>query len=189
MVLLRESSRVLGHDIDVDAVVDAGRAPVGGNYGFPAAAELLAFASAANRAANPAMVAGGDAADLPEALADARDRLVGAVGAAGLLEAAATVAAFNGLVRVADGTGIELDDAMIVASSEVRTELGLDSLVGAANTRRLADTPVLAEHLSGDEDRVRSLFADGDSTVAGAGPSPGDTGDGEEKDDLEEASE
>ena len=189
-MLLRESSRVLGHDIDVDAVVDAGRAPVGGNYGFPAAAELLAFASAANRAANPAMVADGDAADLDaEALADARDRLVGAVGAAGLLEAAATVAAFNGLVRVADGTGIELDDAMIVASSEVRTELGLDSLVGAANTRRLADTPVLAEHLSGDEDRVRSLFADGDSTVAGAGPSPGDTGDGEEKDDLEEASE
>lgn len=169
MVLLRESSRALGQEIDVDAVVDGRRRAAGGDYGFPAAAELLAFASAANRVANPAMSAGDDGAAEVEAatiLAEVREELVAAVGPDGLLEAAATVAAFNGLVRVADGTGIELDDAMIVASSDVRSHLGLDAMAGAANTRRLGSIPtdgVLALGLA--DGRVHSLFADADADV------------------------
>jgi len=165
VVLLRESSRVLGQEIDVDAVVDGGRTALGGDYGFPAAAELLAFASAANRVANPAMAAGGDdgsaTSDPTAILAEARRQLVAVVGPEGLLEAAATVAAFNGLVRVADGTGIELDDAMIVASAEVRADLGLDAMTGSANTRRLDVLPTAGGAPSeSTEGRVRSLFAD-----------------------------
>ncbi len=166
MVLLRESSRVLGLQIDVDAVVVGGRTAPGGDYGFPAAAELLAFASAANRVANPAMTgnattAQDDAADPVATLADARDKLATAVGPEGLLEAAATVAAFNGLVRVADGTGIELDDAMIAVSADVRSDLGLDAMAGAANTRRLgALAPAGGAPSDSADDRVRSLFAD-----------------------------
>lgn len=167
MVLLRESSRVLGQEIDVDAVVDGRRTAADGDYGFPAAAELLAFASAANRAANPAMAAGDDGPAEVEAastLAEAREELVAAVGSDGLLEAAATVAAFNGLVRVADGTGIELDDAMIVASSDIRSDLDLDTMAGAANTRRLDSIPMAGAAPSGLADgRVRSLFADADA--------------------------
>lgn len=162
MVLLRESSRILGQDIDLDAVVDGGRPPAGGDYGFPAAAELLAFASAANRMANPAMATAGAGENVEAAssLVDARENLVVAVGPEGLLEAAATVAAFNGLVRVADGTGIELDDAMIVVSSDIRSHLGLDAMAGAANTRHLGTTPAVDVAPAGSDGRVRSLFAD-----------------------------
>lgn len=164
MVLLRESSRVLGQEIDVDAVVDGRRAAVDGDYGFPAAAELLAFASAANQVANPAMAAGdGDGnVDAEASLTEARTRLREVVGSGGLLEAAATVAAFNGLVRVADGTGIELDDAMIAASSDVRSRLGLDAMAGAANTRRLDAVRTVDVSPKDSKARVRTLFADAD---------------------------
>jgi hypothetical protein len=162
VVLLRESSRVLGQEIDVDAVVDSTRRVPGGAYGFPAAAELLAFASAANRVANPAMAGdvATDDAGAAAILSEARANLLAAVGREGLLEAAATVAAFNGLVRVADGTGIELDDAMIVVSAGVRSSLGLDAMAGAANTRRLGAAPVTDVAPEGSAGRVRSLFAD-----------------------------
>lgn len=160
-MLLRESSQVLGQEVDVDAVIDRRRSTAGVDHGFPAAVELLEFASAANTAANPAMAPDTDRDRLVAELTTARDRLDEVVGPDGLMEAAATVAAFNGLVRVADGTGIELDDAMVVASSEVRSQLGLDAMTGAANTRRLGsdvdDTGIVP---SNPDDPVRSLFAD-----------------------------
>jgi hypothetical protein len=56
------------------------------------------------------------------------------VGAGGVLEAAATVAAFNGLVRVADGTGIQLDAGVLADSADFRSDLGIDRFAGAAST-------------------------------------------------------
>lgn len=91
---------------------------------MPHGAELLAFAAAAHAAPG---------ADDP-ALTAARERLRAAVGDDGLAEAAATVAAFNGLVRVADGTGIQLDAGVLHDSADFRAELGVDSYGGAANT-------------------------------------------------------
>ena len=44
------------------------------------------------------------------------------------------MAAFSGLVRVADGTGIPIDDGLAAVSKEIRTRLRLDSFAGAANT-------------------------------------------------------
>ena len=156
---------MLGQEIDVDAVVDRERAVTDAGYGFPAAPELLAFASAANRAANPLLASDLDEVVLNSELDTARADLTAAVGDAGVLEASATVAAFNGLVRVADGTGIELDDALVVASADVRSHLGLDAMVGSANTRRLADGAAEASStgepaLPDAGGRVRSLFAD-----------------------------
>lgn len=90
--------------------------------GVPQDVELLAFATAADGA-------GGD-------LAAARDALAAVVGAEGLVEAAATVAIFNGLVRAADGTGIELDARVFEASADFRTRLGVDNYGGAANSLR-----------------------------------------------------
>lgn len=49
--------------------------------------------------------------------------------------AAATVAIFNGLVRVADSTGIPLDDGTCNASIDFRDELGLNDYSGARSTR------------------------------------------------------
>ncbi len=69
-----------------------------------------------------------------EPLDDVRRRLVDAVGPAGAGQAVATVAAFTGLVRVADGTGIPIDNGLAAASAEIRQDLGLDAFPGAANS-------------------------------------------------------
>lgn len=76
-----------------------------------------------------AAAAHADAADLDAARAE----LLAAVGSEGLTEAAATVAIFNGLVRVADGTGIQLDDGVLADSADYRDRLGLNGFGGAAN--------------------------------------------------------
>jgi hypothetical protein len=82
----------------------------------------------------------------------ARAAVLDAVGPAGLVEAAATVGIFNGLVRVADGCGIPLDDGTLSVSVADRAALGIDRYGGAANTdtaRTVAPPP---------DGSVRSLF-------------------------------
>lgn len=69
-----------------------------------------------------------------EGLDAARRELRAAVGDDGFIEAAATVSAFEGLNRIADGTGIELDLGLDAASRELRAEMGLEQFAGAANT-------------------------------------------------------
>ena len=115
MVLLRASSEAIGTEANLDATV--GR----GDGGIPAGAALVAFAEAATRGSAE--------------LADVRAEVLTAVGPECLVEAAATVGIFNGLVRSADATGIPLDGPMRDASEEVRASLGLDAFSGAANTR------------------------------------------------------
>jgi hypothetical protein len=107
-MLLRASSNAIDAGADLHGAV-------GGATGNVAHGGLLmAYAEAANRD--------------PEA-ARALD------GEAGLVDAAVTVAVFNGLVRSADGIGIPLDDTMLAATAEARSMLGLDSYAGAANSR------------------------------------------------------
>ena len=69
-------------------------------------------------------------------LAESRNILQELVGDAGLVEAAATVAAFQGLNRIADATGIQLDDGLNSESDDFRSPLGLDKFSGADNTER-----------------------------------------------------
>ena len=80
------------------------------------------------------MIAFADAAVRSEPLDELRAQVIEAVGADGAAQAAATVAAFSGLVRVADGTGIPVDDGLAAASTGIRAELGLDDFNGADNT-------------------------------------------------------
>jgi hypothetical protein len=40
---------------------------------------------------------------------------------------------FNGLVRVADATGIQLDRGVLVDSADFRSALGVDAFSGAGN--------------------------------------------------------
>ena len=69
-----------------------------------------------------------------EPLTELRAALIDAVGMEGAAQAAATVAAFSGLVRVADGTGIPIDDGLASASTDIRDQLRLGEFNGAANT-------------------------------------------------------
>jgi hypothetical protein len=142
----------------MEAVVDPNSSV--SDYGFPAGAELLRFATAANRAANPLTADSVDGENLLADLDEARRRLVETLGREALVEAAGTVAAFNGLVRVADGTGIELDGGLNQASVATRSELKLNDLAGSANTRGLQVEPGSTTNGPPGGPTVAGLFSD-----------------------------
>jgi hypothetical protein len=106
----------------MEAVVDRDHV---GEVGVPAGAALLAFTNAVEL--------GGD-------IDGARRRLAGEIGDEATLEAAAIIAIFNGLVRVADGTGIQLDEGLFAASVDDRELLGLHRFAGALNSDDLTTT-------------------------------------------------
>ena len=56
----------------------------------------------------------------------ARDRLIAEVGEEASVDAAATLAIFNAVVRIADSTGIPLEEAKAELSADLRGDLGLD---------------------------------------------------------------
>jgi hypothetical protein len=76
-------------------------------------AELLVFADAA--------IADSDA------LGRARTALVEQAGKEAMIDAAAVVAGFDAITRVADGTGIPLEQPKAEASASWRTSLGIDA--------------------------------------------------------------
>jgi hypothetical protein len=55
-------------------------------------------------------------------------------GPGGLVDAAATVAIFNGLVRSADAIGIPLDKHVMERTDDERETLGLNDFSGSANS-------------------------------------------------------
>ena len=63
-----------------------------------------------------------------------RDRLMKEAGAAAFVDTCAVIAAFNVVDRIADATGIPLDEPLLLMSAEVRSELGLGRFASAANT-------------------------------------------------------
>jgi hypothetical protein len=75
-------------------------------------------------------VVGGDATELDKA----RTALRAAVGDAGFVDAAAVVANFQRMVRIADGTGIPLDGRLELMTQDLRAELGLEAFGSSANT-------------------------------------------------------
>ena len=84
-----------------------------GDSGVPNGRRLIAFAES---------VLGEDDA----ALTRARDDLAAALGPAGLADAAAVVGLFDAIDRVADATGIPLEDEKAAASADFRATLDLD---------------------------------------------------------------
>lgn len=60
--------------------------------------------------------------------ATARGAIMAAIGAAAFVDACATVASFNAVVRIADGTGIPLEDAKEERTRDLRASLGIDAL-------------------------------------------------------------
>ena len=87
---------------------------------MPHARVLIAFAEA---------ILGND----PERLQRARDAVVAAVGEAGLVDAAAVAANFNAIDRVADATGVPLEDEKAAATEDFRAILGVNAFASGRN--------------------------------------------------------
>lgn len=117
-MLLRESSKALGAPADLEAALT----DPSSDAGVPHGRVLKAFARAVLLE--------------PDRLDERSAKVCSAVGQEGWLEAVSTVAAFEGLVRVADATGIELDDQVYASSVDFRKALGIDRYPSAANTRK-----------------------------------------------------
>ena len=62
-----------------------------------------------------------------ERLRVARTAVSAAVGEAGLVDAAAVAANFNSIDRVADSTGVPLEDEKAALTEDFRTTLGIDA--------------------------------------------------------------
>jgi len=113
---LRVSGQDTGDDYDLDAV--SGDAAGAGS--IPAGVALNAFAEA---------ICERD----PAGIAAARQALVADLGKAAMVDAAAVIAGFNAYPRIADATGIPLEDAKHQATADLRAELGLDALNQSAD--------------------------------------------------------
>lgn len=57
----------------------------------------------------------------------AREALMAELGEASLVDAAAVIAHFDAITRVADGSGISLDSVMKKSTADMRADLGIDA--------------------------------------------------------------
>ncbi len=92
-----------------------------GDGGVLHGAQLLAFTDAVMRAD-------------PAAASRERAALRTRIGDEAFVEVCAVIGFFNIVDRVADATGIPLDEPLLVMSAEVRAELDLARFASAANT-------------------------------------------------------
>ena len=118
--MLRASSQALGETVDLLSVVDGD----GVDCGVAGGAALVQFAEVA-------------LTDDHKSIRAARQAVVEALGGAAMVDAAAVIANFQRMVRIADGTGIPLDEPVLMVSQGIRKDLGLDSFEGAANSKPL----------------------------------------------------
>ncbi len=116
--MLRASSKVNGEEVNL-GVVTAGKTTVSGVAGET---QLLALVEATLRR------------ESGDELANARNALAGKLGDAALVDAAAVIGNFERMTRIADGTGIPLDDMMAALTVDIRAELNLNSFSSAHNT-------------------------------------------------------
>ena len=113
-MMLRGSSPT--EEIDLQAAVDGNT-----ESGVPQGALLNTFAEA---------VLGTDDAQLDST----RNALVDVLGPAALVDAAAVIATFMQMDRIADATGVPLDKFAVEATNDFREDIGLHAFGSARNT-------------------------------------------------------
>jgi hypothetical protein len=116
---LRVSGEHTGHDYDLQAVL-----------GTPGAEVGVAHSDVLNAFVEALCAREG------EAIASARAALVQTLGEAAMVDAAAVIAAFNAYPRIADATGIPLEEAKAAASATLRAQLGLEAFNPQARSAR-----------------------------------------------------
>ena len=107
---LRASGQKSGNDYDLAAAIGA----ADGDGGVPGGQVLRNFSDA---------ILGDD----DNRLEQARMSCHAAFGDAGIVDVAAIAAQFDALDRVADATGMYLDDAALDDTAEIRAALGIDA--------------------------------------------------------------
>ncbi len=90
----------------------------GGDGGVEHGDLLIRFADA---------VVGGDETEI----APVRQEIAAALGGAALTDTAAVAALFNAIDRVADSTGIRMEDEKMEITNDFRGDLGIDSFYAA----------------------------------------------------------
>ena len=115
-MLLRGSGQTHGSAVNLSSVVDGQT-----ESGVPHGAVLIAFSDA---------VLGNDEA----ALESARSHVLQDLGPQALIDAAAIVATFQQMDRIADGTGIPLDEFVVEPTQDLRAEIGLNDFSSARST-------------------------------------------------------
>ncbi len=70
-------------------------------------------------------------------IAMSRSAVQSELGDAAMVDAAAVIANFQRMVRIADGCGIPLDEPVMMMSQGIREDLGLNSFGGAENAGEL----------------------------------------------------
>jgi hypothetical protein len=118
--MLRVSSELEGEKVDLQSVTKGSDV----QSGVPFQDELLAFAEVA-------------LGDDDEAITEAREAVRTKMGDEAVVDAASVIANFQRMVRIADGAGIPLDTPVAVATSMIRSELGLNSYSSSDNTPEL----------------------------------------------------
>ena len=108
--MLRESINTIGESYQFGAITGIAE----DHSSIPMSRPLAEFAEA---------VVSRDAAGC----ARLRDQIAKALGEAAMVDAAAVVAAFHGFVRIADASGIPVDDARAEATVDLRAEIGIDA--------------------------------------------------------------
>jgi len=93
--LLRASGKHVGEQFDLEAIVDSSI-----DSGVPHGDLLCEFVEAA-------------LSDDPERLNRARGTVLGTLGRKALVDAAGAIASFNAVVKVADGSGIVVEDLKV----------------------------------------------------------------------------
>ena len=97
--------------------------------GVEGGAELIGFVEA--------VVAGHGENTAAELTTEAWQALADALGYDAMVDAAAVIANFQRMVRIADSTGIPLDEPVVMMTQNIREELGLNDYQAAQRTPKL----------------------------------------------------
>ena len=115
--MLRESSKAKGEGYNLGLLTGTE-----GDGNIPHGALLVAFAEAVLGTDDPR-------------LADLQRQIRARLGDDALVDAAAIVATFNGIDRVADSTGIPIEDNKAAVSADLRAALGIDAFAESRGER------------------------------------------------------
>ena len=117
-MMLRESSKFSGEAVNLNTVTAGAEV----DSGVEAQGELLALVDATLNHEQAG-------------LAGARDAIVARLDAAALVDAAAVIGNFQRMTRIADGTGLPLDEPVAALTTDLRDELGINAFGSAAYTK------------------------------------------------------